>query len=48
VARKITAQDVLDELFELIVERWLPDYIRSVNGPEFTANAVREWLSNIG
>ncbi len=48
VARKITAQDVLDELFELIVERGLPDYIRSDNGPEFTANAVREWLSKIG
>jgi len=48
VARKITAQDVLDELFELIVERGLPDNIRSDNGSEFTANAVRKWLGNIG
>jgi len=48
VARKITAQDVLDELFELIVERGLPDNIRSDNGPEFTANAVRKWLGKIG
>jgi putative transposase len=25
-----------------------PDYSRSDNGPEFTAKAVREWLSRIG
>ena len=25
-----------------------PDYIRSDNGPEFTAKAVREWLSRGG
>ena len=48
VARKITAQDVLEELFDLIVEKGPPDYIRSDNGPEFTAKAVREWLSKIG
>ena len=32
--------------------RWsgnsVPDYIRSDNGPEFTAQAVREWLGRIG
>ena len=48
VARKITAQDVLEELFDLIVEKGPPEYIRSDNGPEFTAKAVREWLSKIG
>ena len=48
VARKITAQDVLEELFDLIVEKGPPDHIRSDNGPEFTAKAVREWLSKIG
>jgi len=47
-ARKITAQDVLEELFDLIVEKGLPDHIRSDNGPEFTAKSVREWLSKIG
>ena len=25
-----------------------PSYIRSDNGPEFTANAVREWLARVG
>jgi transposase InsO family protein len=48
VARKITAQNVLEELFDLIVEQGPPDHIRSDNGPEFTAKAVREWLGRIG
>jgi len=48
VARKITAQDVLDELYDLILERGMPDYIRSDNGPEFTAHSVKQWLGNIG
>jgi transposase InsO family protein len=48
VERKITAQNVLDELFDLIVQKGVPDHIRSDNGPEFTAKAVREWLGRIG
>src|SRR4030042_5577320 len=28
--------------------RHVPEYIRSDNGPEFTARAVREWLGWIG
>jgi putative transposase len=48
VARKITAQNVLEELFDLIVEKGPPGHIRSDNGPEFTAKAVREWLSKVG
>ena len=47
VARKITAQNVLEEFFDLIVQKGLPDHIRSDNGPEFTAKAVREWLGKI-
>jgi putative transposase len=39
---------VLEELFDLIVQRGVPDHIRSDNGPEFTAKAVREWLGRIG
>jgi hypothetical protein len=33
---------------ELFVERNAPDHIRSDNGPEFTATAVREWLGKVG
>lgn len=45
VARRISSQDVLDQLFDLFVSRGTPEFIRSDNGPEFTAKVVREWLS---
>jgi transposase InsO family protein len=48
VARKIKADDVLDQLFNLFVFRGIPDHIRSDNGPEFTARAVRRWLNRLG
>jgi len=48
VARKIRNQDVIDLLFQLFILRGIPKYIRSDNGPEFTAKAVRRWLSRVG
>ena len=48
VERKIKAQDVIDKLFDLFVFRGIPEHIRSDNGPEFTARAVRKWLSRLG
>ena len=48
VARRITAQDVLDQLFTLLRFRGAPKYVRSDNGTEFTAKAVREWLAEVG
>jgi len=48
VARKITSQDVIDILFHLIIFRGVPEHLRSDNGPEFTAKAIRTWLSRIG
>jgi len=48
VARSIRSQDVLDCLAELFIHRGTPDHIRSDNGPEFTARAVREWLGRLG
>jgi transposase InsO family protein len=47
VARKFTAQDVLDTMADLFVSRGVPRYIRSDNGPEMTAIAVREWLGKL-
>jgi len=47
VERKLNSQDVLYRLGELFVHRGSPAYIRSDNGPEFTAKAVREWLSRV-
>jgi transposase InsO family protein len=44
VAKRITAQDVIDVLRYLFLIRGVPDYIRSDNGPEFTAKKVKKWL----
>ena len=47
VERRLNSEDVLATLFDLFIERGVPEYIRSDNGSEFTAKAVREWLSNV-
>ena len=48
VARKLKADDVLERLSDLFVRRGAPGHIRSDNGPEFTAKAVRGWLERVG
>jgi transposase InsO family protein len=47
VERRMNHQRVLDRLSELFVHRGTPDYIRSDNGAEFTAQAVRDWLARV-
>ncbi len=44
--RRITSGDVIDQLFYLFIFRGTPKYIRSDNGPEFTAKAVCRWLKD--
>ena len=44
VARSITANDVIETLKYLFEVRGAPRYIRSDNGPEFIAQAIRAWL----
>ena len=46
--RKLNSDKVLHCLTDLFVEHGQPDHIRSDNGPEFTANAVRDWLARVG
>ncbi len=46
--RSITAEDVVRTLDRLFTERGEPDYIRSDNGPEFIAKAVKRWLAASG
>jgi putative transposase len=48
VERRITSQDVIDQLFNLFVFRSIPEHIRSDNGPEFTAREIRKWLARLG
>ena len=47
VARRLTSEDVLERLSDLFVRRGVPAYIRSDNGPEFTARKVRDWLKRL-
>jgi transposase InsO family protein len=42
--RSITAEDVAATLAGLFNERGAPEYIRSDNGPEFIAKALKRWL----
>ena len=46
--RSIRSSDVIDTLAGLMTARGVPAHIRSDNGPEFTAKAVREWLGGVG
>ena len=48
VSRKLCSDDVLECLKDLFAHRGPPDHIRSDNGPEFTAKAVRRWLPRVG
>lgn len=44
VERSITSLDVIDVLAELFIVRGVPRHIRSDNGPEFIAGAIRAYL----
>jgi transposase InsO family protein len=48
VGRRLDSEDVLDRLEKLFVSRGTPEFIRSDNGSEFTAKAVRDWLESVG
>ena len=47
VARKQSSRDVLRTLAGLMLRHGIPKHIRSGNGPEFVAKAVRDWLSRL-
>lgn len=46
--RHLTSEDVLDRLADLFLSKGVPEHIRSDNGPEFTALAVKDWLGRLG
>lgn len=48
VERKITSHQVIERLADLFITKGIPEHIRSDNGPEFTAKAVRKWLERLG
>jgi transposase InsO family protein len=47
VARKQSSRDVLRTLAGLMLRHGIPKHIRSDNGPEFAAKAVRDWLTRL-
>ena len=48
VARKLGSDGVLERLTWLMATRGVPAHIRSDNGSELTATAVRDWLAKVG
>ena len=44
VGRSIRAKDVIAVLYYLFMVRGVPEFIRSDNGPEFIADAIKKWL----
>ena len=48
VRRRLNAVDVIDVLTDLFILHGIPGHIRSDNGPEFVAIAVRTWIDAVG
>jgi len=48
VERKLNSSAVVDVLCDLFILRGVPGHIRSDNGPEFIAKAVRDWIAAVG
>jgi len=48
VKRKLNSTEVVDALTDLFILRGVPAYIRSDNGPEFIAEAAKNWIAAVG
>jgi transposase InsO family protein len=48
VARRLDSDHVIEVLAELCVARGVPEHIRSDQGPEFVATAVKGWIAAVG
>lgn len=48
IGRRLDASDVQECLLDLMVERGVPEHLRSDNGSEFRAQDVRDWLRDLG
>jgi putative transposase len=48
VGRNLNSVDVVDLLSDLFILRGVPGHVRSDNGPEFIAKAVRAWIAAVG
>ena len=48
IDRRLRSTEVIDVLCDLFILRGAPCHIRSDNGPEFVAKAVRQWIAAVG
>ena len=48
INQKLKSSDVIDALSNLFIMRGIPTHIRSGNGPEVVAQALRDWLAAVG
>ncbi len=48
IGRKLSSTSVIDVLSDLFLLRGVPGHVRSDNGPEFIAKAVRDWIAAVG
>ena len=48
IDRRLRSTDVIDVLSDLFILRGIPVHIRSDNGPEFVAKALRDWIAAVG
>jgi putative transposase len=48
IDRRLRSTDVIDALADLFILRGIPGHIRSDNGPEFIAAAVKDWIAAVG
>lgn len=48
VGYNFTSQTIIERLGSLFSTHGLPKFIRSDNGPEFIASALRQWLDRLG
>lgn len=48
VEKSINSKHVLDTISNLFLMRGIPEYIRSDNGPEFTAKVLQKFIKDVG
>ena len=48
VANAMGSSEVLEALYPLLLKRGKPEYLRSDNGPEFSSEPFKDWLTKVG
>lgn len=48
VTNKMGSSDVSEAVYPLLLKRGKPEYLHSDNGPEFTSEPFKDWLTQVG